>query len=358
VSQKWSKDIVIRSILERSRKQRKLGAYQIQQDDSPLYQAGCRYFGGWREAVEAAGLTYEDGRTNSANYPKVWDEKIIVETIRQMHNADEPLNSNYIQTECSRLYSAANVYFGGWSQALAAAGLDYAIIRKRILRSWTKVAIIEEIVQRAESRLSIRGLDVQRQDRGLYNAARRHFGKRGWAKGRMLAGFDPVDPNPRQKWNKENVCQEIRRLAENEVLLRAGVILAGPYSYIYSAGKTLFGNWPKAIRAAGLNYSKIRNGRQKGWWTKARVSMVIRSLDRRGVRLSSKTIHHSHGGLFAAAVFHFGSWSQAVEAAGISYRQHCRKWSTKAWLQRMQQYEYHAITKRAQVHAKKRRSKQ
>jgi len=351
---KWSKEIVVATILDLRRGEQRLNSGYIQLHCIPLYQAALVYFGSWRKAIEAAGLKYDDVRVLQRVRP-VWSQKKIIAIIRRRHRLKQPLNSNHIQTKEQRLYGAALKYFGGWAQAVAAAGLNYSKLRKKApMRSWSKAAIVAEVIRRVEQGLSIRGYDVHCEDDGLYNAAKRHFGNGGWARARVLAGFDPIDPRPWVIWNEQSVRDEILQLHESGVALNVGALQESKYRYIYGAGRAVFGSWSKAVRAAGLNYSKIRKGRQQGWWTKPRIIMCIRNLDKRGVRLSHNAVRNSRGALLSAAAFHFGSWSQAVEAAGISYRQHCRVWSTKAWLRRMREDEYHATLERAQTHARKR----
>lgn len=352
--QKWSREIVVRHILKRHRGGQKLGSDYMQKNHRPLYLATCKYCGSWRRAIEAAGLKYDDVRVLKRACP-VWSEEKIIATIRRMRRLKQPLNSNHIQTKERRLYGAANKYFGGWSEAVAAAGLDYSKFRKVTMRYWSKKAIVAEILRRSEAGLSIRGGDVTNEDRGLYHAALRHFGEKGWAKARMLAGFTAVDPVPWVIWSKKTVVEEILRLHANGVVLNCAA-LGKTYGYIRSAGEKYFGSWGKAITAAGLDYLKICKIKPKGWWTKPRLIQAIQSLEKQGLRLSSKAIQQSHGDIFASAIFKFGSWSQAVEAAGIPYRLHTRVWSTKAWMRRMQEDEYTATLERAKTNARKRRS--
>lgn len=355
--QKWSEETLVSQVLERHRGGQKLNSGYIQVHCVPLYQAGCTHFGSWRKTIEAAGLSYDDIRVTKRVCP-VWSKEKIVAAIKQRQQLKQPLNSNHIQTKEQRLYGAALKYFGGWAQAVAAANLDYSELRrKKPMRSWSKATIVEEVIRRVEQGLSIRGNDVCLSDRGLYQAAKRHFGNGGWGKARVLAGFDPIDPRPWKIWDEQNIREEILQLHESGVALNTGALACGPYAYVLATGRKIFGSWAKAIRAAGLDYSKIRKGRQQGWWTKPRILMCIRALEKRGVRLSHNDIRKSHCALLGSAIYRFGSWSQAVEAAGISYRLHCRIWSTKAWLRRMRTDEYHSMLERAQTHARKRRSK-
>ncbi len=288
-----------------------------------------------------------------------WNKEVVREHILDLQQRGERLNSHHAQTHHQRLYRAACVYYGGWPQAIAAADIDYATVRRKTLRKWTKTKITDEIISRSERGLSIAGADVDREDRGLYHAASRHFGKKGWQKARMLAGFLPIDPRPWRKWDKQKVCAEIVRFHEADMPLNFGAVRSVPeLKKLESAARELFGSWAKAIRVSGLSYRDVRiSSRQQGWWTKPRVLMCIRNLERRGIRLSSRAIRRTHGALFAAAILLFRSWGEAVEAAGIPYRQHCLIWSTKAWLRRMEPEEYQAVLAGARTHAKRRRVK-
>jgi hypothetical protein len=219
------------------------------------------------------------------------------------------------------------------------------------LRQWSEERVVDEVIKRHERGQSLRGDIVSAEDRGLYQAAKRYFGKGGWAKARVLAGFSPVDPKPGQKWNPTSVVREIQRLHQEGVPLNTGS-LQGEYGYILAAGRKVFGSWAEAIRQAGLDYEDIRKIKMR-WWTKARVITCVKNLDARGVRLSSKSIHLSHGDLFAAAIVHFTTWGEAVERAGISYAKHCRIFSSKAWLRRLSANDRQVVLDRASKLAKR-----
>ena len=343
--QKWSKELVIREILERKSHGEKLNSDHAQKNLHRLYLAACVYFGGWRQAIEAAGIPYAEVRIKEPNRKKVWSKEIIIETILRMHAAGENLNSNFIQTKRMKLYGASIKYFGGWKQAVEAAGLDYEKIRKKKLRTWSKKALAEEILRRYRLGLSIRGGDVAKLYGGVYQAAMRHFGKNGWARARKFAGLPRQDPDPRLIWTKRSVVAEIRRLFKEGVRLNTGN-LQTKYGYILAAGRKVFETWEKAIRAARLDYSAIQKMKSPGWWNKIRVIQAIQKLVAAGVRLSSKSVHLSHGDVFSAAVVRFGSWSQAVEAAGIDYSKHSLLWSTKATIRKMSDSDYEELLKR------------
>jgi len=236
-----------------------------------------------------------------------------------------------------------------------AAGLNYDTLRKKApMRSWTKDKIVEEMIRRNKAGMTIKGGDMSVSDSGFYHTVKRHFGKNGWSEARTLAGFDPVDPAPWKIWTKKKVREEINRLSENGVDLSVGFLQKSIHSKLLAGARKAFGSWAKAIRACGLDYGKIRKCRHR-YWTRERVLARIRSLQKRGIRLSHKQIQKAQGGLLQGAIKHFGSWSQAVEAAGIPYKAHCRTWSTKAWLRRITPEEYEHTIHRSKVHAKRRK---
>lgn len=356
MSRKWSREIVVEHILLRKKEGKPLNSNHIQTNHVPLYLAACNYFGSWKAGIEAAGLSYDDVRVTKVACP-VWGKDKIAAVIQRRYKLKQPLNSNHIQTKEPRLYASAVKYFGGWSQAIKAAGLDYSLLRKRPpTRAWTKEALVTAVIERAAKGLSIGGGDVCVADRGLYNAANRLLGRHSWAKARVLAGFDPIDPRPWKVWDTAKVRAEVRRLHEHGVPLNTSAIVANGHTKLLAAGIKVFGSWARAIRAAGLDYSKIRKSRMN-WWTRPRILMCIRLLERRGIRLSHRDIQKSHCALLGSAVARFGSWSQAVEAAGISYQRHCRVWSTKAWLRRMDSEKFASLIETAQRHSKRRKNR-
>lgn len=350
----WTKKSVVKQISALYRDGAKLNSRHARKYYQSLYNGANRYCGGWRKAIEMAGIKYTTIR-GKAGSKKTWTKKKVVSAIQALYAARLPLNYRAVVTAAEPLMGAAIRRFGSWSKAIAAAGFEYSLIQKKKLRKWSKAQIVIEIIARNEAGLSIKGADVKEQDEGLYIAARRHFGKNGWAHARVSAGFEPIDPRPWIIWTTKSTTEEIKRLHSIGVLLNISSLQKSTYSYVIAAGRSVFGSWAKAVKAAGFDYVVLPSGRQ-AFWNKARILETIISLEERGTRLNAKNIQPTFEGMFKAACREFGCWSQAVEAAGISYRKHCRIWSTKAWLRRMQPEEYTATLERAQTHARKRRS--
>ncbi len=332
LKKKWSREIVVVSIQKIYESGGKLNSNYAQRHRRKLYLAACVYMGSWREAIEAAGIPYNQVKVLERPCPKWGKEKILLQ-IQALHRAGRPVNSNYVQlhgTRTKRLYHSAVKYFGGWKQAVEAAGLDYSEIRLRTFRCWSKTAIAKVIQERSRQGLT---LAIYREDRGLYHAAKRYLGS--WKKALRFAGIDPrTIPDPRRMWTKDRVREEILALHKKDIPLNHAALKKSGHVNLMSAACVLFGSWRKAIRFSGLRYADVKKIRIR-WWTQKRVIYMIKRLEKAKISLSSKAVQRSHGGLFAAALSHFGSWSQAVETAGYDYALHSKVWSSKAWVRKL-----------------------
>lgn len=274
-----------------------------------------------------------------------WSTAAIIDAILKLVADGKEINSNAIQKNHMVLYGAAKRYFGSWGKAVIAAGFNYEAIYKSSRRGWSKTIVVHQIQVRKSEGKSIRASKVIEEDGGLYNAGIKYFGS--WAKARLAAGFTARDSHPRKKWGKDSIVKAILALHAKGCRLNVAAMLALPEGRaLLGAAQSYFGGWGPAIRAAGLNYSELRKYRTIGWWTKKRILRKIRTLERGKMRLNVKTIRKEHPYLLHIAIKKFGSWSQAVEAAGIDYRKHSLLWSTKAMMRRMSDLEYSELLKK------------
>lgn len=222
-------------------------------------------------------------------------------------------------------------------------------------RIWTKDKVIEEIIRRHRKKLPLDGASLRNNgDCKLLSGGTYVFGS--WKKAIKAAGLDynSITYAKIDYWNKKRIIAEIRGFARTGVRL-ASKFVQTYHGDLYSAALDCFGLWGKAVEAAGLDYDSIREKR-KNYWNAKRVLAQIRRLARTGFRLSQKSTEHEFGDLVAAARRHFGNWGNAVETAGCSYRLHCRTWSYKAWLRRLDEGQLEAIKRQAAAFAREKRS--
>ncbi len=97
-------------------------------------------------------------------------------------------------------------------------------------------------------------------------------------------------------------------------------------SPIYHAAYKRFGSWPKTLAAAGLDPRRHCRSRD---WSPQRVIDRILHLNSRGISLRRCEMNQYDPGLLAAAHIQFGSWQSALELAGIHFAEYCSqaKWA-------------------------------
>lgn len=118
------------------------------------------------------------------------------------------------------------------------------------------------------------------------------------------------------RWTRERVIAGIQRrhrpgrpLSSRRVQREDGLL--------FSAGFRIFGSWEKAVRAAGIDYSRIRL--RHGPWSRKEVLAAVCRRARRGLSLAFRDVQRDGNGLVGAGQTRFGTWEAAVRAAGINY---------------------------------------
>jgi hypothetical protein len=82
-----------------------------------------------------------------------------------------------------------------------------------------------------------------------------------------------------------------------------------------------FGSWRNALCATGIDAAAIERRRE---WDRAKVVARLRGLCRRRRSLRQTDVNRYDSGLYRAASLTFGSWCQALVAAGINPESICR----------------------------------
>lgn len=100
---------------------------------------------------------------------------------------------------------------------------------------------------------------------------------------------------------------------------------------LYLMARLCYGNWSKAIAGAGLDPQVVAARRT---WTPERIVRAIHDLDRCGIALNHNSIKKLDQSLAQAARLRFGSWDDALRAAGYepSSKRRCRHPWTKSEL--------------------------
>jgi hypothetical protein len=147
----------------------------------------------------------------------------------------------------------------------------------------------------------------------VYAAAERIFGS--WGAAIEACGLDYNLIKKYKSWTRQTVLDEIKRLTqESEPLFSQNA--QKRHKPLYMAAIKRFGNWGKAIQAAGVDYKNVRLRRSM---TKADIKKEILALFRSGESLSYMNMRANYMYLQAAAMKKLGdgSWAKARRECGI-----------------------------------------
>jgi hypothetical protein len=123
----------------------------------------------------------------------------------------------------------------------------------------------------------------------------------------------------KQKWSKEKIVETIKELQSKSIDISASNISKN-YIPLFTAAcsRRYFSSWANAVKEAGINYDQIlevgkaRRRKKLTKWSKDEVLEEIRKAQSPNLL----TTYRDRLALYSAARREFGSWKQALEAAG------------------------------------------
>ncbi|MBI4581262.1 MAG: hypothetical protein HY718_16285 [Planctomycetes bacterium] len=139
--------------------------------------------------------------------------------------------------------------------------------------------------------------------------------RRGWGK---------------RAWTDERILRKIRkRVAQGVSLARTRLARLEPA--LVQAATKHFGSWRAAVQAVGQDYDRVRLHVSDRIWTRAGICQAILARHAQGLPLNYQAVSDQDVRICSAALYHFGSWAKAVDAAGLDYRGVRAKESAKRW---------------------------
>jgi hypothetical protein len=123
-------------------------------------------------------------------------------------------------------------------------------------------------------------------------------------------------PNGKSEW-----IAAVKNVHKSEGNVFAGY-LQDKYPHLYEQGIWIFGDWDKALCAAGFDPEKMR---ERGLWDEAKIIEKIRAMRKKHLPLYAKYVMDNQGDLFKAALRQFGSWPKALVAADVTKRPRTKK---------------------------------
>jgi hypothetical protein len=98
--------------------------------------------------------------------------------------------------------------------------------------------------------------------------------------------------------------------------------LQDKHKHLYEQGIWIFGDWDKALHAAGFDPEKMR---ERGVWDEEKIIETIRTIHKKHLPLYAAYVMDNHGKLFSAALRQFGSWAKTLVATGVTKKPRTRK---------------------------------
>ncbi|MAE40169.1 MAG: hypothetical protein CML07_04490 [Psychrobacter sp.] len=230
--------------------------------------------------------------TKRTPHRRKWTRATVVAAIRSRHQ--QGLSMTCVWRDDRSLYTAAARHFGTWTGALAALG-----IRRPSKVTWTKQRVMEAIQARQRRGLSL--THVFQQDSKLYDAGKRRFGS--WQRALEACG---IEAKSRRRWTKARIVDELRtayRSAGSDLRTRDRALANAVWKY--------FGGLEKARHAAGIERPPLK-------WSRRRVVEAIQDRHVRGRSIKHADWKNDRS-LACAATRYFGSWYDAVRAAGLAH---------------------------------------
>ncbi len=287
VRQSWSREKIVAEI--QYRHSQGLPLRNISKERPQLCAAAYGYFGGWDNALQAAGFKPKE---------PVWSRRRVTDEIKAWHDRGLPFSRIWKEYPC--LAYAISKYFNNTKEAMNAAGFEW-----RLSKKWSAEVVIAEIQAWYKTGLPKSELKVVFP--GLEGAAMRYFSS--WSTALEMAGLQPRET---KKWSREKIIHEIQRLHVHGQPLKTTNKKNRP---LMSAATRYFGSWPKALKAAGV-VAPVRKYKKPQKWSKESILEAIHARHEQG--LLTVNVRQDDIALSNAAVRFFGGWQAAVEAAGLA----------------------------------------
>jgi hypothetical protein len=279
-----------------------------------------KHFRGWRKAIEAAGLTYDELHTELLDHCvcALCGEELLV------------LNGHLLAKHGLNEEQYCRKYPNETTMADKMRAAKTGALRRapHWERLWSREYLIDYLIYKHERGEDLSPWTLYRREPAVHANAKKYFGS--YRAAIEAAGIDyrkvrVIDLT--EKWTPAKVLERIQNLHQQKPLTSTGDIRRRD-SRLYDRCHHYFGGVVPAIEAAGIAYVRL-SARRSRRWTKPAILEMIQSLDADGSSLResdlAKDLNGQADSLLAAAVESFGSWEKAIRAAGIEVPRGLRK---------------------------------
>lgn len=297
-------------------------------------------------------------RSALPHWEAIWTPEYVLDRMAELHRQRFQLNYDWVEEQEKALTGHAIRVFGSWDEALRRISLDPEKIRlvkpakrpvpRRVVALLTtrprlrkrrsglriRVDVINALRQRTVTGKSLDSYSISMEDKVLYRAVRRHIGDFE----EVYRMFGVWKPRASQ-WahaDKAAIIAELRRRKAARETLHSLKIRHTEYGNAFlNRAVALFGNWTRALIAAGIEPPKgtrpdwVPKGTKTAWaptgliaWARAGKTAILAEIRRRKRAkepLRDRRIRKERAGraLLDRARALFGSWDTALLAAGF-----------------------------------------
>lgn len=195
------------------------------------------------------------------------------------------------------------------------------------IRPWDRAALVAEIrkLERSETRVS--SMRVKEVHPELQRAAIRLVGN--WTTALRLAGLDPEVHREPHVWTNEKARAWVREAHRAGHSVRSTDAPPGVLAHVSSK---LGLRWADLVESLGIRYP---GGRRRLDWTDENVLEEIRARHRGGRPMYHSAAKRECQALLVQARGRYGSWSAAVQRAGLEPQRLTRRWTRETMLAKL-----------------------
>lgn len=316
----WTKEEVVTEIRRRKEEGGSLVRSVVRKEYSKLNTQATQVYGTWKEAIEGAGLDYEEETVDRVGD---WTARKVVLLMERRERNGESIIATDVCKSHQRLYAAGLKFFGGWKELLWEMGKDPDDYNgwKRTRTYVSKEEIIKEIRRREVEGLSLNARKVCKTDSPLWKYGKEYFGE--W---RIAVEKSVIDQEKYKGITKPEEEREDRARKRIKERYEAGLIMkqhevAQEDWALLSLAKRSFVTWENAVRESGITVSEQELS-TRTVWTDELITEKIQEHVRKGSKLTASKIVKVDSNLYNRAGKNYGTWENAVRAAGFDPKEY------------------------------------
>jgi hypothetical protein len=303
LAHRWSREILIAELQRLHHAGVRITDTELAKDYGDVLGAIRNYFSGMSAARRAARIP--EPAPLIAKKRQRWDEARVVAEIEELDRSGESLAASKVPLP---LLKAGKRYFGSWSAALEAAGIDPKGVQL-VRGAYSEEELLEILRTMAKNNPDMQFGELW--EYGFINAIMRIFGDVETALERAKIRNWPVRQRGKTM-SRGDVIAAIRgREREGEATYRDVVIEED--HLLWHSAMVHFGSWLAAAEAAGVDLTD-HNRR----WSRESLIDALRARKRDGKSLRPSDVQREDGPLYQSLRAYFGSYVAACESAGLA----------------------------------------